>query len=280
MNIFSATLNRTGSCDRRRPGGAGTGTDARSEHGALRPARATGTTPSRGGLPTGRPPLRRARLRMDQKVGGAGVRRSRGKPVCSGDAGSVPGRWTLRSSCEVRPPPTCCRTGPRCGPSSTATGGRGTRRTPAAAEPARAVDEVIERFGAVITRTSTSSLVVQPTTRWHEGESRRTGWRASRTSSVEVEDLDQLGDLAAALTVAGAAIDGPLWQLDPTNPIHEQLRQAAAKDARGRGRLRVGVGPRSACRGLGRGARVALATGVGGDQALFRAQRHGRPWRR
>ena len=104
----------------------------------------------------------------------------------------------------------------------------------AAAEPAGAVDDVIERFAAVITRTSTTSLVVQPTTRWHKGESRRTGWRATRTSSIEVEDLGQLGDLAAALAVAGGAIYGPEWQLDRTNPIHDQLRRAAAEDARRR----------------------------------------------
>ena len=102
----------------------------------------------------------------------------------------------------------------------------------AAAEPAGAVDDVIEQFAAVITRTSTTSLVVQPTTRWHKGESRRTGWRATRTSSIEVEDLGQLGDLAAALAVAGAAIYGPEWQLDRTNPIHDELRRAAAEDAR------------------------------------------------
>jgi uncharacterized protein len=138
----------------------------------------------------------------------------------------------------------------------------------AAAEPARAVDEVIERFGEVITRTSTSSLVVQPTTRWHKGESRRTGWRASRTSSIEVEDLGQLGDLAAALAVAGAAIDGPRWQLDPTNPIHEQLRQAAAKDARGR------ADAYASALGLGLGAvawvaEPGLRRTDGGEQALY-----------
>ena len=104
----------------------------------------------------------------------------------------------------------------------------------AAAEPAGAVDDVIERFAAVITRTSTTSLAVQPTTRWHKGESKRTGWRATRTSSIEVEDLGQLGDLAAALAVAGAAIHGPEWQLDRTNPIHDELRRAAAEDARRR----------------------------------------------
>ena len=104
----------------------------------------------------------------------------------------------------------------------------------AAAEPAGAVDDVIERFAAVITRTSTTSLAVQPTTRWHKGESQRTGWRATRTSSIEVEDLGQLGDLAAALAVAEAAIYGPEWQLDRTNPIHDELRRAAAEDARRR----------------------------------------------
>ena len=147
----------------------------------------------------------------------------------------------------------------------------------AAAEPAGAVDDVIEQFAAVITRTSTASLVVQPTTRWHKGESRRTGWRATRTSSIEVEDLDQLGDLAAALAVAGAAIYGPEWQLDRTNPIHDELRRAAAEDARRR------ADAYASALGLGLGSVAWVAEpglrhqGLGGGvQALFAARRHGR----
>ena len=43
-----------------------------------------------------------------------------------------------------------------------------------------------------------------------------------------------LGDFLAELAAAGAAVDGPTWQLDPTNPVHREVRQIAAADARSR----------------------------------------------
>jgi uncharacterized protein YggE len=105
----------------------------------------------------------------------------------------------------------------------------------AAVEPARAVDEVIERFADAIARSFTTALAVQPLTRYRKGESKRTGWRATRTSTIEVERLDELGELAAALATAGAALHGPGWHIDRTNPAYDQLRRAAAEDARRRG---------------------------------------------
>ena len=62
----------------------------------------------------------------------------------------------------------------------------------------------------------------------------RTGWLASRTTVLEVVDLGRLGDLMAELSVAGAAISGPAWHLDPTNPVHAHVRRLAAEDARRR----------------------------------------------
>ena len=103
-----------------------------------------------------------------------------------------------------------------------------------AARLANQVDAVVANRQAAIDRTITTSLVVHPKTRWKKGESVRTGWRASRTSVVEVADFAVLGDLLAELAAAGAAVDGPTWQLDPTNPVHRQVRRAAAADARDR----------------------------------------------
>jgi uncharacterized protein YggE len=104
----------------------------------------------------------------------------------------------------------------------------------AAVEPASAVDAVIERFADAITRSFTTALAVQPLTRYHKGESKRTGWRATRTSTIEVEGLDQLGELTAALATAGAALHGPSWHIDRANPAYDQVRRAAAIDARSR----------------------------------------------
>jgi hypothetical protein len=101
-----------------------------------------------------------------------------------------------------------------------------------AARLAGSADAVVADRQAAIDRTITTSLVVHPKTRWKKGESVRTGWRASRTSVVEVADFAVLGDLLAELAAAGAAVDGPTWQLDPTNPVHGEVRQLAAADAR------------------------------------------------
>ncbi len=96
------------------------------------------------------------------------------------------------------------------------------------------VDAVLAERRAALDRTITASLVVQPRTRWRKGESVRTGWRASRTSVVEVVDFSVLGDLLAEAAAAGGAVDGPSWELDPINPVHLDVRRLAATDARRR----------------------------------------------
>ncbi len=103
-----------------------------------------------------------------------------------------------------------------------------------AARLAGQVDATVANRQDAVDRTITTSLVVHPKTRWRKGESVRTGWRASRTSVVEVVDFAVLGDLLAELAAAGGAVDGPAWQLDPSNPVHGQVRGRAAADARTR----------------------------------------------
>jgi uncharacterized protein len=110
------------------------------------------------------------------------------------------------------------------------------------------VDEVLSRHADAIARTTIASLLVQPRTRWHRGEDIRTGWRASRTSFVDVVTLDALGEIMAGLVDAGAAIQGPQWSMAPTNPAYDQARAAAAEDARRRAQsyataLGLSVGP-------------------------------------
>ena len=103
-----------------------------------------------------------------------------------------------------------------------------------AARLAGQVDAAVANRQAAVDRTITTSLVVHPKTRWRKGESVRTGWRASRTSVVEVVDFAVLGDLLAELAAAGAAVDGPMWQLDPNNPVHTHVKTMAAAGARTR----------------------------------------------
>ncbi|HEX6419918.1 MAG TPA: SIMPL domain-containing protein [Acidimicrobiales bacterium] len=101
-------------------------------------------------------------------------------------------------------------------------------------EMAAKVDAVLAAHADAIERTTVAALRVQPRTRWHRGEDIRTGWRASRTSFVEVKDLDALGALMGGLVEAGAAIQGPQWTISPSNPAHDEARRAAATDARSR----------------------------------------------
>jgi uncharacterized protein len=104
----------------------------------------------------------------------------------------------------------------------------------ARATVAARVDNVLAEHAESIARTTLASLVVQPLTRWHRGEELRTGWRASRTSFVEITVLDALGDIMSGLVDAGAAVRGPQWSMAPTNPAYDQARRVAAEDARHR----------------------------------------------
>jgi uncharacterized protein len=113
---------------------------------------------------------------------------------------------------------------------------------------AAGVDEVLTRHADAIARVTIASLLVQPRTRWHRGEDVRTGWRASRTSFVDVVTLDALGEIMSALVDAGAAVEGPQWSMAPANPAYDQARAAAAEDARRRAQsyaaaLGLSVGP-------------------------------------
>lgn len=115
-------------------------------------------------------------------------------------------------------------------------------------EMAAKVDAVLAAHADAIERTTVAALRVQPRTRWHRGEDIRTGWRATRTSFVEVNDLDALGTIMAGLVEAGAAIQGPHWTISPANPAHDEARRAAAGDARSRAEsyaqaLRLELGP-------------------------------------
>ena len=117
-----------------------------------------------------------------------------------------------------------------------------------AARVAQRVDEVLTNRADAVARVLTALLTVQPRSRWKRGESVRTGWRAARGSVVEVTDFAQLGELIAELTSAGAAVSGPNWCLDDSNPAYREARRAAAEDARRRaedyaGALGLTLGP-------------------------------------
>jgi uncharacterized protein YggE len=110
-----------------------------------------------------------------------------------------------------------------------------------AAPLAQRVDDVVEAHRDGIARLVTAALTVQPRTRWRRGESVRTGWRAARTSVLEVTDFARLGDLFAGLVGAGGAVAGPFWSVDATNPAYGEARRLAAEDARRRAEAYAGA---------------------------------------
>ncbi|HET6954802.1 MAG TPA: SIMPL domain-containing protein [Acidimicrobiales bacterium] len=104
----------------------------------------------------------------------------------------------------------------------------------ARAAVAARVDAVLAGHADAIARSVVAALGVQPRSRWHKGQDVRTGWRAFRTTLVDVRGLDALGGLMAGLVEAGAAVTGPRWSLAPDNPAHDAAREGAAADARRR----------------------------------------------
>lgn len=104
-----------------------------------------------------------------------------------------------------------------------------------AAQSAVAVDAVLDRFHQAVDRRITAGVIVRPKTRWRKGETVRTGWIAKRATVVDVTDLARLGEMVAELPSAGAsALHGPVWEVDPSSPVHEQARREAALDAQRR----------------------------------------------
>lgn len=137
---------------------------------------------------------------------------------------------TVRGYAEQRVPPDRARL------RVTASGTGSDRQAAygAAAGQARGVDEVVDARRAALGRVNHTALVVRPNMRWSDGEATQVGWTASRTTVIEVTDLEHLGDVVADLTAAASELAGPTWELDPANPVGATVRRAAAQDARAR----------------------------------------------
>jgi uncharacterized protein YggE len=102
----------------------------------------------------------------------------------------------------------------------------------AAARSAAGVDAVLKAEADAFERVATAALVVQPRTRWQDGEAVRIGWTAARASVLEVRALHRLGDLLAQLAGSGGNISGLTWGLDPSNAASGEARSRAGQDAR------------------------------------------------
>ena len=92
-----------------------------------------------------------------------------------------------------------------------------------------AVDAVLADHADAIERLMTASLVLAPLSRYRQGA---WGYRARRTTSLDVTNFDALGRLLAQVVDAGGTPDGLSWQLRPSNPVFDEARCRAAEQAR------------------------------------------------
>jgi uncharacterized protein YggE len=101
-------------------------------------------------------------------------------------------------------------------------------------EGSAAVSEVLQRFEAVIERSSTSGVHVSPVFN-RRTPPKITGYQGTFTTQIAVADLDSLSDLVLALSaLPNSQIDGPWWSLRPDNSMFREARLAAIADARRR----------------------------------------------
>ena len=116
-------------------------------------------------------------------------------------------------------------------------------------ELATKVDAALAEHADAIDRTTVAALRVQPRTRWHRGEDIRTGWRATRTTLVDVVVLDALGAIMSEVVTAGASVTGPNWSMAPGNIAFDVARRAAAEDSRAQAEWRLPPQPPAAAAG-------------------------------
>jgi len=102
------------------------------------------------------------------------------------------------------------------------------------AEGSAAVSELLQRFEALIERSSTSGVHVSPVFN-RRTPPKITGYQGTFTTQIAVADLDSLSDLVLALSaLPNSQIDGPWWSLRPDNSMFREARLAAIADARRR----------------------------------------------
>jgi len=102
------------------------------------------------------------------------------------------------------------------------------------AEGSAAVSEVLQRFEAVIERSSTSGVHVSPVFN-RRTPTKITGYQGTFSTQIVVADLESLSPLVLALTeLPSSQVDGPWWSLRPDNSMYREARLAAIADARRR----------------------------------------------
>ncbi|MFT4249190.1 MAG: SIMPL domain-containing protein [Pseudomonas sp.] len=98
------------------------------------------------------------------------------------------------------------------------------------------VMQAIRAAGIAEKDVQTSGITLYPQTVYKEGQSPRiTGYQASNTVSLKVRDLTRLGKVLEALAAQGAnQINGPSFEIDRPEPVYDEARVAALKQAQAR----------------------------------------------
>lgn len=91
------------------------------------------------------------------------------------------------------------------------------------------VTALLERFADLVTDHATQGVSVQPVL---EGRRRITGYVATVTTRVRIDDVDRAGEVVvAAAALDGCELWGPAWSLDRDSPAHAETRAAAIGEA-------------------------------------------------
>ncbi|SCX37465.1 hypothetical protein SAMN03159343_0108 [Klenkia marina] len=98
----------------------------------------------------------------------------------------------------------------------------------------RGVTDLLAAHAELVTRSSTAAVGVHP----EQAERNRiSGYRASVTTQVRIDDVDRVGELAvAAAALDGCSLWGPSWRLDRDDPAHAEARTEAIGEAVARAR--------------------------------------------
>jgi uncharacterized protein YggE len=98
------------------------------------------------------------------------------------------------------------------------------------------VMQAIRGAGIAEKDVQTSGITLYPQYVYKEGQSPRiTGYQASNTVNLKVRDLTRLGKVLEVLASQGAnQINGPSFEIDKPEPVYDEARIAALKQAQAR----------------------------------------------
>ena len=104
------------------------------------------------------------------------------------------------------------------------------------AEQMAKVMDAIKAAGVAEKDTQTSGISLNPQYRYVENEAPKiTGYQASNTVNLKVRDIAKLGKVLDALAASGSnQINGPSFEIDQPEPVYDEARLAALKNARAR----------------------------------------------